>query len=54
VAVALLLWLLKIAMTRRLDRSFSIAIALFVTSGLLSSYVSMTDWWLRLAHYLTR
>ena len=25
-----------------------------VTSGLLSSYVSMTSWWLRLAHHLTR
>jgi hypothetical protein len=54
VAVALLLWLIKLAMTRRLDRNVAIAIAIFVTSGLLSSYISMTSWWLRLAHYLTR
>lgn len=54
VAVALLLWLVKIAMTRRLDRHFAIAIALFVTSGLLSSYVSITAWWLQLAQRITR
>jgi hypothetical protein len=54
VAIALFLWLIKIAMTRRLDRNVSIATALFIASGLLSSYVSMTSWWLRLAHYLTR
>jgi len=54
VAVALLLWLVKLAMTRRLDRHFAIAIALFVTSGLLSSYVSTTSWWLQLAHHITR
>jgi hypothetical protein len=54
VSVALLLWLIKTAMTRRRDSKFAIAIAGFVTSGLLSSYVSTTDWWLQLAHFLTR
>jgi len=46
----LTLWLVKLFMTRRLDRHFSIAAALFVTSGVLSSYVSTTTWWLQLAH----
>jgi hypothetical protein len=36
--VVLLLWLVKLAMTRRMDRSFDIAVALFIASGLLSSY----------------
>ncbi len=53
VAVALILWLLKLAMTRRFDRHFAVALALFVASGLLSSYVSMTAWWLRFAHHIT-
>jgi hypothetical protein len=54
VAVAVLLLLVKLAMTRRWDRHFAIAVALFVTSGVLSSYISMTTWWLRLAHSITR
>ena len=54
VAVALLFWLIKLAMTRRLDRNLATALALFITSGLLSSYISMTGWWLRFAHYVTR
>lgn len=53
VVLVLVLWLLKLAMTRRLDRHFSTALALFVASGLLSSYVSTTAWWLHLAHWLT-
>jgi hypothetical protein len=54
VTTVLLLWLVKLAMTRRHDRYFSISIAVFVTSGLLSSYVSTTPWWFRIAQYLTR
>ena len=54
VSVALLLCLLKFAMTRRFDRYFAIAIALFITSGLMSSYVSTTAWWLKVALYITR
>ena len=54
VAVAFLLWLIKLAMTRRPDRNLAIAIALFVSSGLLSSYVSTTTWWLQLAQQITR
>lgn len=53
VAVVLVLWLVKLAMTRRLDRSFDIAVVLFVASGLLSSYVSTTDWWIQFAHRIT-
>jgi hypothetical protein len=45
VVAALVLWVLKLVMTRRLDRHFAIAISLFVASGLLSSYVSTTTWW---------
>ena len=54
VAAVLLLWLIKLAMTRRWDRHFATAIALFVASGLLSSYVAMTNWWLELARHITR
>jgi hypothetical protein len=54
VAVALLLWLVKLAMTRRWDRHFAVAVALFVTSGVLSSYVSTTSRWLQIAKYMTR
>ncbi|TAM82477.1 MAG: hypothetical protein EPN47_07370 [Acidobacteria bacterium] len=53
VTVALVLWLVKFAMTRRLDRHFSTALALFVASGLLSSYVSTTAWWFQLAQRMT-
>ena len=54
VAALLLLWLIKLGMTRRWDRHFATAIALFVASGLLSSYVAMTTWWLQLARHITR
>lgn len=54
VIAALLLWFVKLAMTRRHDRYFSISVAIFVASGLLSSYVSTRVWWLRVAHLLTR
>ena len=54
VTAAFLLWLVKLAMTRRIDRYFSTALALFVASGLVSRYVSITTWWLRLAQYITR
>ena len=54
VAVALLLWLIKLTMTRRWDRHFALAVTLFVTSGVLSSYVSTTSWWLQIARYMTR
>jgi hypothetical protein len=54
VVAALLLWLIKLAMTRRLDRHFTGALSLFVTSGLLSSYVSTTTRWLQFAHTITR
>ena len=53
VTVVLVLWLVKFAMTRRLDRHFSTALALFVGSGLLSSYVSTTAWWIQLAQRIT-
>jgi hypothetical protein len=53
VAVVLVLWLVKLAMTRRSERHFATALALFVASGLLSSYVSTTAWWLQLAHRIT-
>jgi len=51
---SLVLWLVKLAMTRRLDHSFDIAVALFIASGLLSSYVSTTAWWIQLAHRITQ
>jgi hypothetical protein len=54
VVLALVLWVVKLAMTRRLDRHFSTALAFFVSSGLLSSYVSTTTWWLQLAQRITR
>jgi hypothetical protein len=54
VAAVLLLWLLKLAMTHRLDRHFATAFSLFVTSGLLSSYVATTTWWLQFARTITR
>jgi hypothetical protein len=54
VTVVLVLWLVKLAMTRRLDRSFDIAVALFIASGLLSSYVSTTAWWIQFAHRITQ
>ncbi len=54
VVAALVLWLLKLAMTRRLDRHFATALSLFVTSGLLSSYVATTTWWPQFAHTITR
>ena len=54
IAVGLLLWLLKLAMTRRVDRYFTAAFGLFIASGLLSSYVSTTAWWLHAAHWMTR
>lgn len=49
-----MLWLLKLGMARRFDRHFTMAMALFVASGLISSYVSMTSWWFQLAHLITR
>lgn len=54
VTAALILWLVKLAMTRRHDRYFSIALVLFVSSGLLSSFVATAVWWVQLAHYITR
>jgi hypothetical protein len=54
VTVVLVLWLVKLAMTRRLDRHFGTAVALFVASGVLSSYVSTTAWWLEVAHRITQ
>ena len=54
VVVLLVLWLVQLAMTRRPDRHLALAIALFVTSGILSSYISMTNWWLLLAQHITR
>jgi hypothetical protein len=54
VVAACLLCLIKFAMTRRLDRHFAAALSLWITSGLLSSYVSTTTWWLRFAHAITR
>jgi hypothetical protein len=54
IAAVLILWLVKLAMTRRWDRHFAIAFALFTTSGLLSSYAAMTNWWLQLARHITR
>jgi len=53
VLLALLLWLVQLTITRRVDRQFAAAIALFVTSGLLSSYVAMTTWWLQVAQRMT-
>jgi hypothetical protein len=54
VVALLVLWLLKLIMTRRWDRHFAAALVLFITSGLLSSYVSATTWWIQLAHRITR
>lgn len=54
VVVVLLLCVLKLAMTRRFDRPFAICVALFVTSGLLSSYVSTTARWIHTAQAITR
>ena len=54
VAFGLLLWLLKLAMTRRVDRYFTAAFGLFIASGLVSSYVSTTAWWLHAARWMTR
>jgi hypothetical protein len=54
VVAALVLWLIKLAMTRRLDRHFATVLSLFVISGLLSSYVSTTTWWLQFARTITR
>lgn len=54
VVAALVFWLLKLAMTRRFDRHFVTALSLFVASGLLSSYVSTTAWWLQFARTITR
>jgi len=54
VVVVLVLWLVKVAMTRRRDRYFDSVVALFIGSGLLSSYVSTTAWWLQLAHRITQ
>lgn len=51
---ALVLWLLKLAMTRRLDRRFAVALSCFITSGLLSSYLSTTTWWFQFARTITR
>ncbi len=53
VVVVLILLLVKLAMTRRSDRHFATALALFVASGLLSSYVSTTAWWIQIAHRIT-
>ena len=53
VLLALVLWLVQLAITRRVDRPFTTAIALFIASGLLSSYVAMTAWWLPLAQRIT-
>ncbi len=53
VVFILLLWLLKLGLTRRLDRYFTAAVALFIASGLLSSYIAITVWWPQLARYLT-
>ena len=54
VAVVLLLLLVKLAMTHRFDHHFVTAMALFISSGLVSSYVSTTGWWLHLAQNITR
>jgi hypothetical protein len=54
VVALLVLWLLKLIMTRRWDGHFAAAFVLFITSGLLSSYVSATTWWIQLAHRITR
>ena len=54
VVALLVLWLLKLIMTRRWDRHFVAAVVLFITSGLLSSYISATAWWIQLAHRITR
>ena len=54
IAVAVVLWFLKLAVTRRFDRHFSIAVVLFIASGLLSGFVSSTHWWLQFAQYATR
>ena len=54
VAVALLFCILEFAMARRLDRYLPVAVALFITSGLVSSYISTTSWWLQVAHEITR
>ena len=54
VVTVLVLWLVKLVMTRRWDRHFATALALFLISGLLDSYMSTTAWWLQLAHRMTR
>jgi hypothetical protein len=54
VVIALVLWLLNLAMTRRLDRHFATVLSLFVTSGLVSSYISTTSWWIQFARMITR
>lgn len=54
VAVVLVLWLLKLVMTRRFDRYFATMVGLFVASGLLSSYIAGTDLWIQLAQRITR
>lgn len=53
VTILLVLWLVKLAITHRVDRYFSTALALFVASGALSSYVSTTAWWIQIARRLT-
>ncbi|HET7103310.1 MAG TPA: hypothetical protein VFI20_04425 [Terracidiphilus sp.] len=53
VVVVVLLWVIKLLMTRRFDRYFTAAAAVFVCSGLLSSHLAMTGWWSRLAQYIT-
>ena len=45
---------MQLAITRRIDRQFTTAITLFITSGLLSSSVAMTAWWLQLAQRITQ
>lgn len=54
IAVLLLLWLVKLLMTRRFDRYFATATALFITSGLVSTYISTCQWWLQFARDITR
>lgn len=48
-AAALLLWPLKLAMTRRWDRYYAAGFAALATVSMLSALVSATMWWDRLA-----
>lgn len=52
IIAAVLLGLLKLALTRRWDRNYAAALFTMVFVAAAGTYISTTGWWFRLAHLI--